>query len=186
MQRGRANHRTPADRGRISSGEENALRVPRSKKKWVAAVVGVAVIGTLTAAVALGSPGSGNTITTLVTANFDEETQVNSDRVKFQTKDATDVRIQKLVFAPGAHSGWHHHPGMVLLSVESGAVTLTQPDCSTEMYGPGLPNGAAFAEGGDVPERVSSAAGATVYAVFVAPSNDPPITRVEDDAIICP
>jgi ABC-type glycerol-3-phosphate transport system substrate-binding protein len=156
------------------------------KLKWTVATVGVAVIGTLAAAVALGSPGSGNTITTLVTANFDNPAQVNSDRVKFQTKDATDVRIQKIVFAPGAFSGWHHHPGMVLLSVESGAVTLWQPDCSSQMYGPGLPNGAVFAEGGDVPEQVTSAGGATVYAVFVAPSNDPPITRVEDDAISCP
>ncbi len=162
------------------------LRVFRSKKKWAAATVGVAAIGTLTAAVALGSPPSGATITTLVTANFDNPTHLNSDRVKFETKDATDVRIQKIVFAPGGQSGWHHHPGMVLLSVESGAVTLTQPDCSTEMYGPGLPNGAVFAEGGDVPERVSSAGGATFYAVFVAPSNDPPITRVEDDPVSCP
>ena len=92
-----------------------------------AATVGVAVIGTL-AAVALGSPGSGVTPTNLVTANFDHTVHLNSDRVKFQTKDATDVRIQKIVFAPGAYSGWHHHPGMVLLAVESGAVTLWQPD----------------------------------------------------------
>ena len=163
-----------------------SMRVFRSKKRWAAATVGVAVLGTIAAAVALGSSGSGNTITTLVTANFDNPTQVNSDRVKFQTKDATDVRIQKIVFAPGAYSGWHHHPGMVLLSVESGVVTLQQPDCSSQDYGPGLPNGAVFAEGGDVPEQVSSTNGATIYAVFVAPSNDPPITRVEDAAIICP
>jgi len=162
------------------------VRVFRSKKKWAAATIGVAAIGSLAAAVALGSPPSGVTITTLVTANFDNPTQVNSDRVKFQTKDATDVRIQKIVFAPGGYSGWHHHPGMVLLSVESGVVTLSQPDCSSQNYGPGLPNGAVFAEGGDVPEQVSSAGGATVYAVFVAPSNDPPITRVEDDAVSCP
>ena len=162
------------------------LRVFRSKKKWAAATIGVAVIGTLAATVALGSPPSGATITTLVTANFDNAVQVNSDRVKFQTKDATDVRIQKIVFAPGAFSGWHHHPGMVLLAVESGAVTLWQPNCSSERYGPGLPNGAVFAEGGDVPEQVTSTNGATVYATFVAPSNDPPITRVEDAAVTCP
>ena len=90
---------------------------------------------------------------TLVTADFDEPSHLNSDRVKFQTKDATDVRIQRLVFAPGAVSGWHHHPGMVLLSVESGAVTFTHSDCSSKTYGPGLPNGAVFAEGGDDPTQ---------------------------------
>lgn len=162
------------------------MRVFRSKKKWAAATIGVAVIGTLAAAVALGSPPSGATITTLVTANFDETVHLNSDRVKFQTKDATDVRIQKIVFAPGAFSGWHHHPGMVLLAVESGAVTFTHSDCSSKTYGPGLPNGAVFAEGGDDPTQVASAGGATFYAVFVAPSNDPPVTRVEDDPVSCP
>jgi len=170
----------------ILQGEEEVLRVLRLRKKWGAATIGVAVIGTLATAVALGSPGSGNAITTLVTANFDQTVHLNSDRVKFQTKDATDVRIQKIVFAPGAFSGWHHHPGMAMVSVESGAVRLWDSDCSSQTYGPGLPNGAVFTESGDAPQQVTSAGGATVYAVFVAPSNDPPVTRVEDAAVSCP
>lgn len=165
---------------------EKLLRVMRSKKKWAAATVGVAVSGTLAAAVVLASPGSGVTITTLVTANFDHSVHLNSDRVKFQTKDPTDVRMQKLVFAPGGFSGWHHHPGIVIVTVESGALTLWESDCSSQTYGPGLPNGAVFAEGGDSPQQVTTTSGATVYAMFVAPSNDPPITRVEDDAVSCP
>ena len=119
-----------------------------NRRHVFAATVGVAVIGTL-AAVALGSPGSGVTTTNFVTANFDHAVHLNSDRVKFQTKDATDVRVQKLVFAAGAYSGWHHHPGMLLVAVESGAVTLWDSDCNSETYGPGLANGAVFAEGGD-------------------------------------
>lgn len=165
---------------------EKVMRVLRSKKKWIAATVGVAVTGTFAAAVVLASPGSGNAITTLVTANFDHSVHLNSDRVKFQTKDATDVRIQQIVFEPGGRSGWHHHPGMVIVTVQSGALTLWESDCSSQTYGPGLPNGAVFAEGGDSPQEVTTTAGATVYAVFVAPSNDPPITRVEDDAVSCP
>ena len=161
------------------------LSVLRSKKKWTATTVGVAVIGTL-AAVALGSPGRGVTITTLVTADFDHKVHLNSDRVKFQTKGRTDVRIQKLVFAPGGYSGWHHHPGVVIVAVESGALTLWEADCSSKTYGPGLPNGAVFAEGGDAPQQVTTAGGATVYATFVAPSHDPPVTRLEDDAVSCP
>ena len=165
---------------------EKLLRVMRSKKKWAAATVGVAVIGTLATAVVLGSMGSGVTITTFVTANFDHAVHLNSDRVKFQTKDPTDVRIQKLVFAPGGFSGWHHHPGVVIVTVESGALTLWESDCSSQTYGPGLPNGAVFAEGGDAPQQVTTAGGATVYAAFIAPSQDPPVTRIEDDAISCP
>ena len=149
-----------------------------------AATVGVAVIGTF-GAVALGSPGSGVTLTTLVTANFDNTAKLNSDGVKFQTKDPTDVRIQQLVFSADSYSGWHHHPGMVLVSVESGALTLWESDCSSKTYGPGLPNGAVFAEGSDDPQQVTSAGGATVYATFVAPNADPPVFRIEDDPPPC-
>jgi len=135
--------------------------------------------------VALGSPGSGITSTNLVTANFDGTVHVNSDRVKFQTKDATDVRVQQLVFGAGGFSGWHHHPGMILVAVQSGAVTLWESDCSSTTYGPGLPDGAVFAEGGDDPQQATSAGGATVYVTYVAPNADPPVFRIEDDPPPC-
>ena len=164
------------------------MHVLRSKKKWAAATAGVAVIGTL-AAVALGSPGSGFTPTNLVTANFNNDVHLNSDRVKFQTKDPTYVRVQRIVFAANSFSGWHHHPGIVIAAVESGAVTFTNSDCSSKTYGPGLPNGAVFVEGGDDPGQASSVGGATAYATFVAPNNGPvtPTTfRIEDATVSCP
>jgi len=160
------------------------MPILRSRKKWIAWTVGVVVIGTL-AAVALGSAGSGVTSTTLVTANFDKTVHVNSDRVKFQTKDPTDVRVQKLVFAAGAYSGWHHHPGIVVVAVESGAVTLWESDCTSKTYGPGLPNGGVFVEGGDDPVQATSASGATVYVTYVAPNANPPVFRIEDDPPPC-
>jgi quercetin dioxygenase-like cupin family protein len=177
----------PAGKRRVSRGEEKVLRVLPSRKKWAAVTVGVAVIGTL-ATVALGShTPSGFAPTNLVTANFDETVHWNSDRVKFQTKDPTDVRIQRNVISPGGFSGWHHHPGIVIAAVESGAVTVTHSDCSSQTYGPGLPNGAVFTEGGDDPMQASSTPGATVYVMFVAPSADPPVFRIDDhDAPSCP
>jgi hypothetical protein len=75
----------------------------------------------------------------------------------------------------------------VLVTVESGSVTLTQSDCSSTTYGPGLPAGAVFAEGGDDPVRATSATGATNYVVLIAPSADPPVFRIDDhDAPSCP
>jgi quercetin dioxygenase-like cupin family protein len=140
----------------------------------VAAVIGIG-------AVALGLPGSGVTSTNLVTADFDQTVHMNSDGVKFQTKDATDVRVQRLDFAPGAYSGWHHHPGIIVVAVASGAVTLWDSDCNSETYGPGLPSGEVFAEGGDHAVQATSTNGATVYVTYVAPSADPPVFRIEDD-----
>ena len=86
---------------------------------------------------ALGSAGFGNAITVLVAkAGLNETVHLNSDRIKFQTKGPTDVRVQQITFAPGSFSGWHHHPGFVIVSVASGAVTFTS-DCISKTYGPG-------------------------------------------------
>ncbi len=161
------------------------MRVFRSRKKWSAAIVGVVVIGTV-AAVALGSTGAGFTPTTLVTGTLNNKVEVNHDRVKFQTKDPTDVRVQKIVFAAGGYSGWHHHPGVVIATVASGAVTFTRSDCTSTTYGPGLPAGAVFVESSDDPGQASSADGATLYATFIAPHANPPIFRIEDDPVTCP
>jgi hypothetical protein len=162
-----------------------ARRVFRSRKKLSLAIVGVAAIGTW-AAVALGSPGVGFHTENLVTANVANDVKFNSDRVKFQTKDPTDVRVQRIVIDPGGYSGWHHHPGILIVSVLSGQVTFTNSDCSSTTYGPGLPAGSAFVEGGDDPGQASSAGGATVYATFVAPHASPPVFRIEDPVQSCP
>ena len=154
------------------------------RKKWIAATVGVALIGTL-AAVALASPGSGVTLMTLVTADFEKTVQVNSDRVNFQTEGASDVRVQKIDFAPGSNFGWHHHPGLVIVAVQSGTVTLMDSECTSVTYGPGLADGAVFVMTGDDPMYTSSATGATVYATFIAPAANPPVFRMEDDPPPC-
>ena len=154
----------------------------------LAVTIAVAMVGTLAAA-ALGSPPSSGFVgeTPLVTANLDNALHLNSDGVKFQTKDPTEVRVQRVVIGPGAFSGWHHHPGIVIVAVQSGEVTFTQSDCSSKTYSldPNNPNGAVFVEGGDDPGQASSVAGATVIATFVAPATNPPVFRIEDDPPPC-
>lgn len=155
-----------------------------NRKHVLAATVGGVVIGMFGSA-AMGSPPSGFTPTNLVKADLDETVRLNSDRVKFQTKDPTDVLVQKIVTDAGGSSGWHHHPGMVVVAVQSGSLTVWDSNCNKETYGPGLPNGSVFVESGDEPGVVTSTAGATSYATFVAPSAAPPVFRVEDDAPPC-
>ena len=150
-----------------------------------AAIFGVAVFGTL-ATVALASAGVGFAPTNLATGNLNADVKWNSDGVKIQTKDPTDVRVQRIDIAPGGFSGWHHHPGIVIVTVASGQVTFTQSDCSSTTYGPGLPAGSVFVEGGDDPAQASSVGGATVYATFVAPHATPPVFRIEDSPQSCP
>jgi hypothetical protein len=155
-----------------------------TRKHLIAAAVGGLVIGVLGPA-ALGSPPSGFTPTNLVRADLDETIQLNSDRVKFQTKGPTDVLVQKIVTDPGGFSGWHHHPGMVMVAVQSGELTVWDPDCNPKTYGPGSPNGSVWTESGEEPVQVTSEEGATSYAIFVAPSAEPPVFRIEDDPLPC-
>jgi hypothetical protein len=155
-------------------------RVLGSKKRWIAATVGVTVIGTfVTVALASHTPFTFTT-TPLATGNLVNKVNENSDRVKFQTKGPTDVRVARVEIAPGGYSGWHHHPGVVIVTVASGSVTFTHSDCSSKTYGPGLPNGAVFVEGGDDPAQASSTTGATNYVTFVAPHDSPPVFRIDD------
>jgi hypothetical protein len=160
------------------------MRALLSGRKWIAAIAGIFLVGVL-ATVAPGSPGSGLTPTNLVTAKFERAVQVNHDRVKFQTKEPSDVRVQKLEFAPGSFSGWHHHPGLLVVTVASGAVTLWESDCTGTTYGPGLANGAVFVEGGDSPIQATSAGGAVNFVTYVVPRANPPVFRIEDDPPPC-
>jgi hypothetical protein len=129
-----------------------------NRKHVVAATVGVVAIGMLGPA-ALGSPPSGFTATNLVKADLDEKVRLNSDRVKFQTKNPTDVLVQNVVIDAGGSSGWHHHPGMVVVAIQSGTMTVWDSNCNKKTYGPGLPNGSVFVERGDEPGQVTSAGG---------------------------
>lgn len=162
------------------------MSTPRARRAITRAAgttLAVAAVGGLAIGVALASPGSGLTPETLVTADLEESVRYNSDRVKFQTKDPTDVRVQKITFGAGSYSGWHHHPGMVIVAVQSGSVTHTDASCRSTTYGPGLPAGAVFVEGGDAPAQASSTSGAVVYVTYVTPNGQPP--RAEDPVPAC-
>lgn len=129
--------------------------------------------------VAMATPPSGITQETFVpSADLREEINVNNDRVKLQTKGAATVRVQKLTFAAGATSGWHHHPGIAIATVASGSVTLRETTCGvSHTYGPGSPMGSVFVEGHNETHMATSAVGAVVYVTYIDPTST---FRVDD------
>lgn len=149
----------------------------------VLVVVGIVASATAVAAVALGSPGSGTSTTILAPrSTFSDSAQVNDDRIKFQTKGSTDFVTQEVTFAPHAFSGWHHHPGVILVLVKSGHVTTHDENCQTKTYGPGE----AFVESGTAPFMVSNESDtetAVDVATQVAPTGS--AFRIEDDPPPC-
>src|SRR3954468_263461 len=138
-----------------------------ASKRIAVATAGVAC--GVVAATAFASPPSGFTPTNLVPeAEIAKSFHVNNDRIKLQSKGPADVRVQRVDIAPGGRSGWHHHPGVVIVAVESGTVTYVDSGCNATSYGAGSPNGSVFVESGDDPHeaRNLSAQPATVYATF--------------------
>jgi len=150
----------------------------------LAAVLVVGAVGLLgTSAVAEVVINGGITPQNLANVPFNDDALVNHDRVKFQTKDPTDVRLQKLTFAAGSRSGWHHHPGLLIVAVQSGTVTLSDRNCASKTYGPGMANGAVFIEGDDDTVQATSAGGAVAYVTIIVPRGAP--SRVEDQVPFC-
>jgi hypothetical protein len=146
--------------------------------------IATAVAGAFATA-AIASPGHGVAFTTLTEGEFKEAVQMNSDRIKFQTKDTNVTRVQKAEFAAGSDSGWHHHPGVLIAVVHSGSVTVWDGACNQKTYGPGLPRGEVFVEGDNMLMKASSADGATEYIMHTVPFGSPPVYRIEDPVPAC-
>lgn len=165
-----------------NSQQKEGRTVLRPARVAAVSMIAIAASAALVVPIALGSPGSGAMTTVLGhRATLSESVQMNEDRIKFQTKDATDLQTQTITFTPGSYSGWHHHPGVIMVIVESGEVTVHDENCQTMTYGPKE----VFIEGGAAPMQVSNegSTNAVVFATQVAPAGSQ--FRLEDDPPPC-
>jgi quercetin dioxygenase-like cupin family protein len=62
---------------------------------------------------------------------------IQSPVVACSTSTPCDVVHQKVTFTPGGFSGWHSHPGVVLVVIESGAITRYFADCTHQTFNAG-------------------------------------------------
>jgi quercetin dioxygenase-like cupin family protein len=53
------------------------------------------------------------------------------------TSGPSNVIVQDVVYAPGGHTGWHSHPGILLSSVISGSIEWYDSKCKKHVYNPG-------------------------------------------------
>ena len=137
------------------------------------------------AALAAGPPVVSAISATLFTsATLTERVNVNNDRIRFKTKDPTDVHVQEVRFAPGDVVDWHDHPGFALISVKSGTMTF-YVGCEAHVTGPGE----AMVESGGPTKAVNEGTtDALFYVTYVVPRGAPrtvpsaPPTCRPDDA----
>ena len=92
---------------------------------------------------------------------------------------ACDFATQTVTVQPGGSTGWHHHPGLVLVVVKSGSVTRYLMDCSKATYNPGQ----AFAELGEKHVAFVRNEGTAVAELMVAFVSPPGAAlRIDDNA----
>jgi len=109
--------------------------------------------------------------------------------VEIKTKDSTVIAVSNVIVSPGGSSGWHSHPGPVLVVVKTGTITFYRagkhggqngddqngnngtnaPTCSRTVY----PAGSAFVEvpapGHVMLAKNEGSTDATVTATYFAP-----------------
>jgi len=107
----------------------------------LAAAVGIAI-----AVTAFATPGSGVlSAPVFARASFEESVDI-----KFKIKDgsqnvlnvpnARETVVQQIVISPGGQTGWHSHPGPVIVLIKAGALTFydgDDPACGSRTYSTG-------------------------------------------------
>ena len=96
----------------------------------------LAVLGLLLVAVAVWAVGGGASAPVPA-----EEAPVSLasaiDVPTFETHEPVEPQASTSSYAPGQTSGWHRHPGLHLVTVVSGTLTVYVRDCTTATYAPG-------------------------------------------------
>ena len=100
--------------------------------KSPALLLGLA-LALISAAAAFATPGAGVSASTLGRATIE-------GKLKMRSEGPADAIIRQVTVAASGTTGWHTHPGPVLVVVTSGSLTLYDGDdkaCSGQIYGAG-------------------------------------------------
>jgi quercetin dioxygenase-like cupin family protein len=158
-----------------SAGRQRRARVT------IAIALGV---GLLLVGAALATP-SFNVISAPVHARgtTDGRLDVSSEAgIKLKTRRAIDVATQQVVIGPGGHTGWHSHPGPVLVTVKSGTWRVIYADDCTGL-GTVYEAGDTFVDRGDetvhIARNESQTANVELWVTYFVPG--PPGTGLRID-----
>ena len=141
----------------------------RKRRVVVAVIAGLSLL----AGTALATPGIG-VISAPVHARGTnaEDLNIHSDAgIKLKSRNPLDFVTQQITIAPGGTTGWHSHPGPVLVTVKAGALKLvyaSDPNCSGQTYTAGQ----SFVDRGDENVHTALSVGAVpveLWATYLVP-----------------
>jgi quercetin dioxygenase-like cupin family protein len=107
----------------------------------------------------------------------------SDDNIQLHVKGPSDVLQTLLVFQPNGETGWHMHPGPVVVIVKSGTLTEIHSNGCLTVH----PAGSAFFETkGEIHNAINrGGVVAEVYATFLSPAGAQPLIPVSDPGRVC-
>ena len=120
---------------------------------------------------ALATTPKGVTPTPLTRATLGTFEAENSGIEVESQHTSADFAIAKVLIEPGGTTGWHHHPGVALVSVNSGAVAEYDKNCHKSIFKAG--EGFVESNGEVHVVRNRGKANAVLYVTFIAPTKTP-------------
>jgi quercetin dioxygenase-like cupin family protein len=141
------------------------------KRTTFLVTVGVSVLALLVVVVgaALATPPKDATTTPLTRATLGK-VEANNDGIEVESeRHSADIASAKVVIEPGGSIGWHHHPGVTLVSIASGTVTGYDHNCEKSVH----KAGEGFVESHDAVHvvRNNGNENAVLYATFIVPTS---------------
>lgn len=154
----------------------------RRRGTWVALAFALGLV--VLVGGALATPGVG-IISAPVHARgtIEDGVIVNSKSgVHLKTKGSLDLATQQIVIGPSGSTGWHSHPGPVLVTVKSGSLRLIYADdlsCEGTVY----TTGDSFVDRGDevvhIARNTSSESNVELWATYLVPGDPGTAFRID-------
>jgi quercetin dioxygenase-like cupin family protein len=160
------------------------------KKQMFAVIAGVALI----TAVAVATPPAGVILNQILAtgttpdpeAGLDEQFTVTNAAgdadwdLALSTSGPSDFYVQEVIFGPHGYSGWHHHPGILLMTVKEGSIDWYDGECNKTVYTAGQ----SFTESNAVHDLVNSGTvNARVFSAYITMKGED--RRIENDQPPC-
>ena len=100
--------------------------------------------------------------------------------VQLEDKGQSEFFFQDLVVGPDGYTGWHSHPGILLITVKEGSVDFYDKDCAKHTYAAGQ----SFTEGAEPHAAMNRGTGnARLLVAYIVKKGEP--RRIEASQPAC-
>jgi quercetin dioxygenase-like cupin family protein len=90
--------------------------------------------------------------------------------ISLEDNGQSEMYVQDLIVGPGGYTGWHSHPGLLLITMKEGSIDFYNKDCLKNTYTAGQ----SFTEGAEPHALVNTAsANARLLIAYIVKAGEP-------------